>query len=311
MISTVQNRMIALVAAVIFALCLATPSFADPIQLPSAPVKGDRSDIDKLISELVSYEKLNELYFVGREADGRPESYTFDPSVYILKYNVSSDYWDNVSSCGYDGLTSELDSEKPTVLIPLYGETENVDGATVERVVGYAKLIYGKRGYSLAFEGASLDSGEENYSGLRYSNFYEVITEYVAENGIEIKQIILLCHSSSRYFGHDTVAVIKTETEEFILDFSNSSGKNLSEENGYNYGILGKPTAYSIEDFRALRIAHEKEKNENNFYMFFGNFILPIIIIVVTYIIIPLAAVAVLVTAIVITVKLIKKARNI
>jgi hypothetical protein len=287
------------------------PSFAVYPQLPSAPINGDRVDVDKLVSELVSYEKIDELYSVGMDANNRPESYTFDLSVYILKYNVSSDYWDNVSSCGYDGLTSELDSEKPTVLIPLFGEIENADGAMVERVVGYAKLVYGKSEYSLSFDGASLKSNEGNYSGLRYSNFYEVIAEYVAENGIEVKQIILLCHSTSRYFGHDTVAVVKTETEEFILDFSNSSGKNLSEENGYNYGILGKPTAYSIEDFRALRIAHEKEINENNFYMFFGNFILPIIIIVVTYIIIPLAAVAVLVTAVVITVKLIKKARNI
>jgi hypothetical protein len=286
------------------------PSFAVYPQLPSAPINGDRVDVDKLVSELVSYEKIDELYSVGMDANNRPESYTFDPSVYILKYNVSSDYWDNVSSCGYDGLTSEFDSKKPTVLIPLYGETENVDGATVERVVGYAKLIYGKGGYSLAFEGASLDSGEENYSGLRYSNFYEVITEYVAENGIEVKQIILLCHSSSRSIGHATVAAIKTETEEFILDFSNSSGKNRSEENGYNYGILGKPTAYSIEEFRALRIAREAEQKPNDFYAFFGNFILPIIILVVTYIIVPLAVVAILITAIVITVKLIKKRKK-
>lgn len=314
MISTVQNRMIALVVAVIFALCLATPSFAAPIQLPSAPVKGDRSDIDELISELVSYEKIDELYFPDGTVD-----YRYDPSVYILEYSVNSRYWKNVSEYDYNGLAEWVESKRPKVYIPLYGNINNGDGTSSARVVGYAELSYvnKSRGYELFVEciGFSNDDQNNDPSKRRYINFYDIIVDYVDENDIAVEQIVLIRGSGSRNTGHDTVALMKTDTEELILDFSDSVGKNLQVENGLHYGILGKPTAYSIEEFRALRIAREAEQKRSDFYAFFGNLVLPIMAIftfefVIPIVIVALAVVVILTVSVVITVKLIKKRKK-
>ena len=62
MTNSVLNRLIALFSVIIIALFFAMPSFAVYPQLPSAPVNGDRVDIDKLVSELVSFDEYGELF---------------------------------------------------------------------------------------------------------------------------------------------------------------------------------------------------------------------------------------------------------
>ncbi len=223
----------------------------------SRTVKEPKVDIESLINERLTKEIVDERYNMGSLE--KPEKYMYDTSVYLLEYNVGTDYWNSVTENNYKGLTEAIDYSYPTVYIPVFGDIADTNGEFHNRVIGYFKLDYDafERDYRLSSAFYNLPSND--YKDRKIVGFFEKIQDYLDQNNITSEQVFLIRYPSSLSDDMEKIAVIKTADDTLILDVSGSVNTNADKT------AFSEAHSYSISEYRTLRLEAEKElyKNEN------------------------------------------------
>jgi hypothetical protein len=205
--------------------------------------------IEALIQREAPEEKVKRRYSMF--SIDKPKEFTYDPSVYILEYNVSANYWKEIESFDYQGLTRGLSGAIPSVYIPLFAEITNLNGKSSERVIGYVKLYYDGFSQGYEFLISLCNTSDDDFKNKITCSFIEEVFDYSEQSRITQQEVFLLRHSTSLTDGQETVAVLHSEAETIIFDMSNSAHIDVE-------GDQYLPKAYSIEEFRALRLDAEK-----------------------------------------------------
>lgn len=216
----------------------------------SKPIAEPAINIEAMISEKVTEARVSEYY--GFTTD-TPEHYTYDTSVYLLEYSVSTDYWSNVQSLDYRGLTEAIYSAYPTVYIPLFGDIEDSNDVVSQRVIGYIKLRNDGGTNDYVFSMGIYNLPSEDYINKKTRVIYESIADYINQNKVDVQQVFLIRYPNSLSDSLEKIAVIQTDNDTIILDVSNS----LHLENDNTTDSLY--TAYSIAEYRERRMELEKD----------------------------------------------------
>ncbi len=241
----ILKTVILMIVSVLIGLsCLTVTSLAVSPVIPSLPLEEVEIPIETLIAQKAPKEKVEEQYRMF--SVDRPETFAYDPSRYLLIYNASHDFWKTLPSTSYEDLVAGLAHPYPDVYIPFYG-----DGDTADRVIGSAKLAHDSMAKDWSLRVSIHNVPSQSFKDKTVVDPYEYITDYLAQSEKAPQQVFLLCHFGSTHDGHETVAVLRFETETVILDISNSAHVDGQEEK-----IV--PTAYTVEEFRALRLAAEE-----------------------------------------------------
>lgn len=230
--------------------CFKITGFAESSdKLLSKPIAAPIIDIETVLNNKVTEQIVEERYemFPG----DKPKNYTFDTSVYLLEYDVSTNYWDSVTSLDYKGLTEKIDYKYPTIYIPLFGDIEDSKGNISNRTIGYIKLSYDLIKKDYRFNMVLYNLGSDNYKNRRTVGFYETITDYLSQSKTATQQVFLIRYPSSLTDEHEMVAVIQSKTDVIILDITNSCQVQTEKTSG-------QPTVYSVSEYRTLRMEAEK-----------------------------------------------------
>lgn len=214
----------------------------------SEPIGKPEIDIELLIKNRVTKELVDEIYYT--KTTGRLKEYTLDHSIYLLEYPVSTDYWNNVSSMDYKGLTDAIYDSYPNIYIPLFGDVSDSKGKMHNRVIGHVKLTYDWSDKDYRFSMGVYDVSNNDYKDKKTLWISEKISEYLKQNETVAEQVFLIKYPSSvAEHLEKEVAVIKTKDDTIILDITNSLRNNET----------GQAIAYNISEYRALRMEIEKE----------------------------------------------------
>lgn len=207
-------------------------------------------DVEDIIDRLVTDELVSERYNMFHVE--KPEHYTFDRSIFILEYYLGMDYWGRVKSFDYKGMTSCIDYRYPTIYIPLFGDIADSQGNLSNRSFGHIKLSYNvvKDEYRFDMVLYNLSQAFRDKERMR---FYEELTEYLNKTDTNADQVCLLRYVSSLSLNHEVVALIQSEQNTVILDISNSCRIQTDKDTQLS------PVAYSIEEYRTLRMKVEKD----------------------------------------------------
>ncbi len=226
-----------------------TANITEPSErLPSEFLRKPAMDMDEVIKKEVTEERANERY--------DPEKYSYDTSTYLVEYSVSEDYWNRVKTLDYKGLTEAIDADYPVVYIPVFGDIEDTNGRTHNRVVGYFRLQYSRslneKAFSYKMTSAQYNLTSTDFKDKRVVGIYEAISFYLTRTDTKAEQVFLIKYPSSVTNEQETVAVIKTETDTVILDTSNSLhiGNDIIPSD--------ELTAYSVSEYSERRKEVEK-----------------------------------------------------
>lgn len=219
----------------------------------SEPIGTPKIAIETVINDLVTKERVEERYGLYRSMK-KPDRVTYDTSVYLLEYLVSPEYWNEVSTMDYDGLTAQIFCDYPTIIIPLFGDITDTSGKTTNRVIGHIKLCYKylfEDGWKYCFHMFLYNLESEEFRNRKNVWYYEQIADYIAKSDKNIHQVFQISYPSALSEGMEIIAVIKTEDDVMIMDYSDS----LKIDNGpfYDYVI------YSVPEYREKRLQVEKE----------------------------------------------------
>lgn len=204
-------------------------------------------DIESILNDKVTEELVAERYSMF--SIEKPDQYTFDTSVYLIEYTVSTDYWNNVSTMNYKGLTEVIDYSYPTIYIPLFGDIANMEGDILNRVIGHIKLSYDWTNCDYRLGMSLYNLTDSDYRDKKNVWFYEEIADYIDQSKFIVQQAFLIRYPSSLSDGHEKIAVIQTKDNAVILDVSNSLNINM-ETREYS--------AYTVSEYRTLRMEIEK-----------------------------------------------------
>jgi len=220
-------------------------------EISSSTIGQSKIDIKDIIIEKATEEIVQERY--NMFTVDKPQKFTFDTAIYLLEYNVSTEYWTKVSEMSYDGMTTSIDYSYPTIYIPLFGEIADTNGTLFNRVIGHIKLSYdwGSKDYKLGMTIYNLVS--EDYKDMKKLWFYEEIADYLNRNKVIAQQVFMIRYPSSLSDGHEKIAVIKTSDRTVILDVSNSLNTATAGKNS------NRALSYSIAEYSGLRKEVEKE----------------------------------------------------
>jgi hypothetical protein len=216
--------------------------------ISSSAIGQPENDIDTIIKENATEERVQEWYNMFKV----DMPLTYDTSIYLLEYHVSTEYWSEVSEMSYEGMIEPIKSY-PTIYIPLFGEIADTNGILFNRVIGYIKLSYDARdeGYKLRMTMYNLSS--DSYKDRETFGFYENIVNYLNRDKVIAQQIFMIKYPSSLTDGQDIIAVIKTSDSTIILDVGDSLRTiTLMSE-------IQTPHPYSITEYSSLRKEVEKE----------------------------------------------------
>jgi len=242
----ILKTVILMIVSVLIGLsCLTVTSLAVSPVIPSLPLEEVEIPIETLIAQKAPKEKVEEQYRMF--SVDRPETFAYDPSRYLLIYNASHDFWKTLPSTSYEDLVAGLAHPYPDVYIPYYG-----DGDTADRVIGSAKLVHDSMAKDWSLRVSIHNVPSQAFKDKTVVDPYEYIIDYLAQSEKAPQQVFLLRHFSSYAEGQEIVAVLKFETDTVILDVSNSAHVEGQEET-----II--PTAYTVEEFRTLRLAAEED----------------------------------------------------
>ena len=222
--------------------------------LISNPIGGSKTNIQSIINDKV-YDGIVSERYNGFSIE-RPAIYTYDTSIYLLEYNVSTDYWNKVSSMDYKGLTEAprvIDYDHPTIYIPLFGDITDTEGNNHNRAIGYIRLYYNWSDKDYRFNMALYNLTSDNFKDKKKVGFYEEISEYLNQSKTDAQQVFLIRYPSSLTDGHEKIAVIQTKDDTVILDISNTL--NIPD----NKIDPDKAPVYSISEYSSLRKEVEKK----------------------------------------------------
>ena len=249
------NRSLLIITAFLLALPLpilaqSSDAINDESAFISNTIAEPAVNIQNIIQEKVTKEIVDARYRIFSAE--KPDEYTYDPTVYLVEYNVSTDYWNRVETLDYQGLCNAIDHNYPTIYIPLFADLADTSGKLHNRVIGHIKLSYNwsKKDYSLGMSLYNLSSDE--FKDRENIWFYEEISEYLAQSKKSAQQVFLIRYPTSLSDGHEKIAVIKTDDATVILDVSNSLKIDSTEMRN------GRAKAYTLDQYRTSRMEIEK-----------------------------------------------------
>ncbi|MBQ9692365.1 MAG: hypothetical protein IJV70_04330 [Clostridia bacterium] len=232
--------------------CFTTIIFAeDDTKLESKPITELEFDIEELINELLTEYQLESLTKNVKRMDETVVC-TYDKSKYLLGYIVTEDFWNNVTDISFDYqcLTENSSYAIPTIYVPFWGDIADSEGNISNRQIGYIELEYEMidEKYSSHFSISNFTS--QAFKDKTYIGFYEEITDYIEQNNINATQTFLILYPYTHSNNREMIAVIQTEEDTIILDMYDTCHLTTS---------VNDPTiAYSVEEYRALRMEAEK-----------------------------------------------------
>lgn len=257
MMKTFRYYATAVIAIVVCLVTFSVTGFAEasvaesPLKkCVSKPIAEPAIDIDAVIQKEMTDAIIKEWYSMF--PDMKPEEYTVDTSFYLLEYYVSTDYWDEVTSFDYEGMTAHIDPAYPTIYIPIFGDIADTNGKIHNRAIGYFKLSYEpwiEKDYRLS--SAMYNLASDDYKDGNVVGSYEKITDYLVKSKVDTRQVFLIRYPNSLSEEMEQIAVIQTENDTVILDVSNSLHIGTD--------IMMEATAYSIAEYREQRMELEKE----------------------------------------------------
>ena len=245
-----------LIVCCAFSLCI--PCLADST-FPSEFLTEPTTDMESTVKSLTDAEMSKK--HVSLED---VEEYTYDASVYVVEYDVANGFWNSVQTFDYKGITEALIDAKPEATVPVFADLTDENGNTVNRQIADVEIYYSFKNekYSSRFSIGNMALKPAYVSDSCYLMSYEKIVRYLTENQIKAENVFIINYI---FEAPGSAAVVKTETDAFILDLTNSA-----EPKNVQYG---DPTArpYSISEYANLRIATEERteiiNKQNNIQM--------------------------------------------
>ena len=228
--------------------------------IPSTAIGTPKLDIQSILEEKVTKEIVDERY--GMFSVERPQEYTYDTSIYLLEYNVSTEYWDTVSEMTYKGITDALYSDYPTIYVPIFGEIADTKGNLLERVIGHIKLSYDWTADDYKFGMTLYNLTSEDFKDKKNVWFYEKIVDYLNDRKEIAQQVLLIQCPTAESHGSEQIALIQTENNTAILDISNTLRVETDETQ------TNQSFAYSISEYITLRKNVESNQNAKPTYDF-------------------------------------------
>lgn len=219
-------------------------------RLPSKFIAEPKIDIEAVIKDKVTEERVNERYDVSFL--DMPEKFTYDTSTYLVEYSVDTDYWDNVKTLDYKGLTEAIYPSYPTIYIPIWADVSDPNGSISARVVAYIQLYHDVLdGYRFSLQVHNIATPE--YFDKSVVDYYEDLLFYLEESNTDAKQVFLINYPSSLTYRKEKIAIIQTESDSVVLDLFNT----LKIDNGNKES--DRSLVYSIAEYKPLRQELEKE----------------------------------------------------
>lgn len=219
-------------------------------KIPSNAIVEPAENIDSIIAKKVTEEVVAEEYNLFWM--DKPVQYTYDSNSYILEYNVSTDFWSDVKVWEDFERSTNLNSDYPTIYIPLFGNITDTNGKESSRVIGYVKLYYSWIEKDYVFHMSLYNLTSEEYRNMKVIPFLEKITNYLAQSKNDIQQIFLIRYPSSLTDGQETVAVARSQANVSVLDLSNSLRLNSDSP------LSQRSNVYTVLEYRNLRMKVEK-----------------------------------------------------
>ena len=216
---------------------------------PSYVLGNPEMDMQQVLDEKISPGEVDASYHFM--ITWPPNSYTYDTSVFLVEYNVSPKYWEELSNPNYQGIIDSLDPGYPTVYVPLFGEVADLNGNMQERVIGHIKVSYNFFENDYTARLAPYNTTNSDFSDGTAYEFYEKISNYLEQSNTKPEQVLMIRHPNSLSVGKEIIAVIKTEDDTVILDLSDSL--HLSDS------MSPSAVAYTVEEYRTRRLEVEKE----------------------------------------------------
>ena len=236
------------------------PMDETPRVISSTAIGTPKFDIQSILEEKVTKECVDESY--GASSLERPQEYTYDTSIYLLEYNVSTEYWDTVSEMTYKGMTDALDSGHPTIYVPIFGEIADTKGNMLNRVIGHIKLSYDWTADDYKFRMTLYNLTSEDFKDKKNVWFYETIVDYLNDRKEIAQQVLLIQCPTAESHGSEQIALIQTENNTAILDISNTLRVETDETQ------TNQSFAYSISEYITLRKNVESNQNAKPTYDF-------------------------------------------
>ena len=216
------------------------------------PISVPKFNISEVIKEKVTEERVKERYEMSKTFE--PDVYTYDLNNYLLEYNVSTDYWNGVSTNDYKGLISQIDYNYPSIYIPIFANIKDTKGVEHNRVIGNIILKYNILKNDYIFSMMIYNLNNSDYLDEKSIGTYEKIKKYIDNSESKIEQIFLIRYPSSLSDDDEKIAVIKMQSDLKILDVSNSLKINEND--------LIK-NEYTVEEYKSIRKEIEKDLYKN------------------------------------------------
>mgnify|MGYP004613048903 FL=1 len=218
-------------------------------KLPSIPIGEPKINIEKIFEEKLIKERIEKDVNILCRKDNLT-NFTYEPSMYLLEYGVSIDFWNNNISNYYD-MIQNIDYNYPTIFVPILSVMTDSHGNASNREIGYIKLYYDCFENDYRHIVGIYNITSDDFTETRPSGFFESVTDYLVENRINAQQVFLIEYPSSLTDGQEVVAVIHSNSDTIMLDISNTCRNNKDWQDN--------PRAYSIKDYRTLRVKAEKD----------------------------------------------------
>ena len=218
-------------------------------KLPSIPIGEPKINIEKIFEEKLIKERIEKDVNILCRKDNLT-NFTYEPSMYLLDYAVSVDFWDNNISNYYD-MIQNIDYNYPTIFVPILSVMTDSHGNASNREIGYIKLYYDCFENDYRHIVGIYNITSDDFTETRPSGFFESVTDYLVENRINAQQVFLIRYPSSLSNGQEVVAVIHSDSDTIMLDISNTCRNNKDWQDN--------PRAYSIKNYRTLRVKAEKD----------------------------------------------------
>ena len=245
-----------LIVCCAFSLCI--PCLADST-FPSEFLTEPTTDMESTVKSLTDAEMSKK-----HSSLEKVEEYTYDASVYVVEYDVADGFWNSVQTFDYKGITEALINVKPEATVPVFADLTDENGNTVNRQIADVEIYYSFKNekYSSRVSIGSVVLNPAYVSNSYHLMSYEKIARYLTENQIKAENVFIINYVLN---APGSVAVVKTETDAFILDLTNSA-----EPKNVQYGdTTARP--YSISEYANLRIATEERteiiNKQNNIQM--------------------------------------------
>ncbi len=215
--------------------------------IQSYPVEKNINVLE-IIKETLTDEMLEEdLARIDRRYN--QEECFVDKDRFILEYNVSTTYWQDVKSANYNCLTEQL-NEYPSIYVPVLANIV-IEDEEITRVVGHYKIYYDLVLKHYTTMVSFMNSTSQAFISGENTHFYEIIGDYIENNSPEAKQAIIIRYPNSLNDYMEKIAVIlNDDNDPVIIDFSNSLHlESFQQKNCY----------YSVDEYKELRMNVEKE----------------------------------------------------